>query len=425
MANLVNTEQYIQADVVVHNVNVITQTRDSTNDSTSDSTQGWSVLENATVAWQNGKFVYVGASQSAPKFESTKTIDGQQQWLTPGLVDCHTHLVYGGNRAGEFEQLQQGVRYEDIAKAGGGIKSTVAATRALSEDELYASAVQRLIPLINEGVTTVEIKSGYGLNIDTELKMLRVAKRIGEQLPITVSATCLAAHAVPLEYQGKADDYLTLIIEELLPKVKQENLAQAVDVFCEFIGFSAEQSKRLFAAAKALGFAIKGHVEQLSDSQGTEAVCAYQGWSADHVEYVNEAQVQQMASADVTAVILPGAFYYLKETQKPPIELFRKHKVTMAIATDLNPGSSPLGSLLTAANFGCVLFGFTPAEAFNGITQNAAKALGLANSKGKIAVGYDADCLLFQCEHPRQLIHEINLHRPTLSWHQGKERAPL
>lgn len=417
MSNPVSPTSILIADVLVHNVRLVR--------APSASEQSWAVVENASVAWLQGKFVYVGTAEQAPHIEAAEVIDGQQQWLTPGFIDCHTHLVYGGNRAAEFEQLQNGVRYEDIARAGGGIKSTVAATRALSEDELFESARLRLLPLIHEGVTTVEIKSGYGLNIESELKMLRVIKRLNAELPVTVSATCLAAHAVPAEYLGRDDEYLDLIINVLLPLVKEENLAQAVDVFCESIAFSSEQSKRLFHAAKNLGFAIKGHVEQLSDSQGTEAVCEYQGLSADHVEYVSEVQVEKMAAANVTAVILPGAFYFLKETQKPPIELFRTHQVPMAIATDLNPGSSPLGSLLTAANFGCVLFGFTPFEAFNGITVNAAAALGLANQKGKIEVGYDADCLLFACEHPRQLIHEINLHRPTQSWHLGKERPNL
>lgn len=407
----------LHADVLLHNVNFVAQRGDGEGN--------WSLVNNASVAWYNGKFVYAGATADAPNIVAQQVIDGQQQWLTPGFIDCHTHLVYGGDRASEFEQLQQGVRYEDIANAGGGIKSTVAATRALSEDELFDLAKQRLLPLLREGVTTVEIKSGYGLDIQNELKMLRVIKRIKQAFPVSVSATCLAAHAVPLEYQGQSDAYLTLIIEQLLPQVKRENLADAVDVFCESIAFSSEQSTRLFAAAQALGFAIKGHVEQLSDCKGTNAVCEFHGWSADHLEYVGEEQVQQMAKAGVTAVILPGAFYFLKQTQKPPIELFRQHRVDMAVATDLNPGSSPLASLLMAANFACVLFGFTPQEAFSGITTHAAKALGLTQSKGCIAVGYDADCLLFDCAHPRQLIHEINRFTPVQSWHLGKERVGL
>jgi imidazolonepropionase len=404
----------LNADVVIENVRIV--------GSTARSAKVWPVLENACVAWRNGQFIFVGPSADAPTFTAKQVIDGQNQWLTPGLIDCHTHLVYGGSRADEFELLQMGERYEDIARAGGGIKKTVAATRALDEQTLFDSARKRLLPLMREGVTSVEIKSGYGLSIESELKMLRVIRRLNDELPVTVSATCLAAHALPLEYAGRADDYLDMIINELLPLVKAENLADSVDVFCESIAFSAEQATRLFAAATALGFKVKGHVEQLSNSQGTEVVCNFLGLSADHVEYVTETQVQRMATSGVTAVILPGAFYFLKETQKPPIDLFRQHQVPMAIATDLNPGSSPLGSILMAANFGCVLFGFTPYEAFNAVTKNAARALGFENQKGRIALGYDADCLLWSFDHPRQAIHEINLHQPVQSWHLGKER---
>ncbi len=374
------------------------------------------------LAWHAGKIVYVGSEADCPELLAGQDIDAQQQWLTPGLIDCHTHLVYDGNRAGEFEQLRQGMRYQDIAAAGGGINSTVRATRAASEDTLLRSAETRLQCLMREGVTTVEIKSGYGLTLNDELKMLRVIRALGERGDVHVSATCLAAHTLPFDFSGDQDAYIDWITETLLPQLKDENLAEAVDVFCESIGFTAAQTRRLFAAATKLGLRVKGHVEQLSQQHGADVVAEFGGLSADHVEYLEPEQCVLLAQKDVVAVLLPGAYFYLNETRKPPIQAMRDAGVAMAVATDLNPGTSPLNSLLTAANFSAVLFGLTPAEAWAGITRHAAQALGLAQRKGQLREGFDADFLLWSCDHPRQIIHELNRFKPTGIWRLGKEQ---
>ncbi|WP_040557637.1 imidazolonepropionase [Reinekea blandensis] len=383
----------------------------------------YGVIEDGCLAWNDGKILYVGPQDQSPYPSAVTTIDGDGCWLTPGLIDCHTHLVYAGNRAGEFEALRQGKSYAEIAKAGGGIRSTVTATRAADEADLFSEAAKRLQRLLAEGVTTVEIKSGYGLNRDDELKMLRVIRQLGEHFPVEVHATCLAAHAVPPEFHDDPEAYLNRVIDEILPAVAAENLATSVDVFCESIAFSADQTRRLFRAATRLGFKLKGHVEQLTQQGGTDVLCEFNALSADHIEFISEPQIGRMAEAGVTAVILPGAFYYLGEHQKPPIESLRAHQVPMAVATDQNPGSSPLSSLLTAANLACVLFGMTPAEAWSGMTRSAAQALGLGDRKGQLREGFDADLLLWDVDHPRQIIHEINRFRPQRIWQAGQERT--
>lgn len=383
----------------------------------------YGAVQNACLAWHQGKILYAGPMTGAPAFEARETIDGNGRWVTPGLIDCHTHLVYEGNRADEFEALRQSQSYAEIARNGGGIRSTVSATRSASEPQLLAASSARLKRLMAEGVTTVEIKSGYGLDLDNELKMLRVIRTLAEQYPVDIHPTCLAAHAVPEEFHGDTEAYLNLVINTILPAVAQEKLATTVDVFCESVAFNVEQSRRLFSAAEQLGFKIKGHVEQLTQQGGTDILCDFNARSADHIEYITDKQAGRMAERDVTAVILPGAFYYLGETQKPPINSLRKHGVPMAVATDQNPGSSPLCSLLTAANLACVLFSLTPAEALAGITRNAASALGLDNRKGQLKEGFDADILLWDVAHPRQIIHELNRFRPTTIWQAGKERT--
>jgi len=387
-----------------------------------DAGRQYGEIDNGCLAWSDGKIVYAGSVAGCPEFSPKQRVDGQGGWITPGLIDCHTHLVYGGNRADEFEKLRQGQSYAAIARAGGGINRTVRGTRNASEDELFTQASRRLIALMDDGVTCVEIKSGYGLDLANELKMLRVIKRLREAFPVSIEATCLAAHTLPFDFAGNHDDYIKYIIKVILPAVKAEGLATSVDVFCESIAFSAKQTEHLFSAAIDLGFEVKGHVEQLGQNNGTDAVVKFGGLSADHVEFTTELQVKKMAEQDVTAVLLPGAFYYLSETQKPPVEAMRLHNIGMAVATDLNPGSSPLASLRLAANMGSVLFDLTPAESWAGITRHAAAALGKSNTIGRLLKGFQADFVLWDCEHPRQLIHEINTFRPKSIWHNGKER---
>lgn len=324
--------------------------------------------------------------------------------VTPGLIDCHTHLVWGGSRAAEWEKRLSGVPYAEIARAGGGILSTVRATRALGEEELLRSAVPRLRALASEGVTCVEIKSGYGLARDDELKMLRVARRLGGLLPVEVSPTLLAAHAVPPEFAGRADDYVSLVCDQIIPAAAREVLAEAVDVFCESIAFTPAQCKRVFAAAKKHHLQVKGHVEQLTNSRGAELVARFGGWSADHLEFADRAGVAALAEAGTVAVLLPGAFYFLREKQKPPVELLRAAGVPMAVASDLNPGTSPFASLRLAMNMACVLFGLTPEEALAGATREAAKALGRADRMGTLEAGKQADFLVWDVAHPAEVV---------------------
>jgi imidazolonepropionase len=324
--------------------------------------------------------------------------------VTPGLIDCHTHLIFGGSRAAEWEMRLAGVPYVEIAKRGGGILSTVRATRDLTEDELVETALPRLRALAAEGVTCVEIKSGYGLTLEDELKMLRAARRLETLTPIEVSPTLLAAHAVPPEYAGRGDGYVALICDAMIPIAAKEKLAEAVDVFCESIAFTPAQCERVFATAKKHQLQIKGHVEQLSNSGGAALIARHGGWSADHLEYLDDAGVEAMTRAGTTAVLLPGAYYVLREKQKPPVEQLRAARVPMAVATDLNPGTSPFASLRLAMNMACVLFGLTPEDSLAGATREAAKALGRADRLGTLTVGKQADFLVWDATNPAELV---------------------
>ena len=333
-------------------------------------------------------------------------IDVGGRWLTPGLVDCHTHLVWGGSRAGEFERRLAGASYAEIAAAGGGIRSTVAATRAASEEELTALGVARLAPLLVEGVTTVEIKSGYGLTLADELKQLRAARRVAELVPVRVATTLLALHAVPPEYVGRADEFVTLACAEILPAAAEAGLVDAVDVFCEHLAFSPAQCERVFIKATELGLPVKGHMEQLSNLGGSVLAARYRALSVDHVEYLDEAGVAAIARSGTVAVLLPGAYYFLREKQAPPVAALRRAGVPMAVATDLNPGTSPFASLRLMANMACILFGLTVEEALAGVTREAARALGLGGRRGVLASGMDADFAVWSVDHPNALVYE-------------------
>jgi imidazolonepropionase len=318
--------------------------------------------------------------------------------LTPGLIDSHTHLIWGGTRTHEYELRLRGASYEDIARSGGGILSTVTATRALEEDQLVAQSAPRLEALLKEGVTTIEIKSGYGLNISDELKMLRAAARLEGSWPVRVRKTLLAAHAVPPEFQNDTDSYIEMICKDLIPLAAAEGLADAVDVFCENIAFTVTQAEKIFEAARKAGLGIKAHAEQLSNSGGSELAARFSAWSADHLEYLDEAGILALRKSGTVATLLPGSFYFLGETQKPPVELLRRYQVPMALASDLNPGTSPFASLLLMMNMGCRLFGLTPEEALAGTTRVAARALGMDNRIGILKVGRDADMLLWDTD---------------------------
>jgi len=382
-----------------------------------DNNRPYGSIENAMLAISDGVIEYVG--ENSQTFTGDQCYDGQNRWMLPGLIDCHTHLVYGGNRATEFEKRLQGLSYTEIAQQGGGIQSTVNATRKASKAQLLASAIKRAARLLEEGVTCIEIKSGYGLDLDTEIKMLEIARELEQQLPVNIIATYLGAHTVPVEYKDKPDDYVTFICQQVIPEIARRKLAVAVDVFCESIGFSPQQCERVFIAAKQHGLGIKAHVEQLSDLKGAKLAADFGAWSVDHIEYLEPSDVAALKDAGTVAVLLPGAFYFLNETKKPPVAALREHKVPMAVATDLNPGSSPLASLLTAMNMASVFFGLTPEEALRGTTVNAARALGLTN-KGKIEQGMDADLCLWDIEHPSELVYGINQNRPSAIWLRGQ-----
>jgi imidazolonepropionase len=332
--------------------------------------------------------------------------DAQGRLITPGLIDCHTHLVFGGNRAAEWEQRLNGVSYQEISARGGGINATVEATRQASESELLTRAAARLHALLHEGVTTLEIKSGYGLTLESEAKMLRVARQLATRYPVEISPTLLAAHAVPAEYRHDKEAYIDLICDTLLPSLWQEGLFEAVDAFCESVGFSPQQCERVFAAAQRHGIPVKGHVEQLSLLNGAALVSRYQGLSADHLEYLDENGVKAMRASGTVAVLLPGAFYFLRERQCPPIETLRRYQVPMAVATDFNPGTSPFASLHLAMNMACVQFGLTPEEAWTGVTRHAAQALGRQHSHGQLKAGFVADLVVWDAEQPVEMVYE-------------------
>lgn len=370
------------------------------------------LLYDAALAVKDGNIAWIGPMAelgSQPELEGARRHDAKSGWILPGLVDCHTHLVYAGNRAKEFEMRLEGASYAEIAKAGGGILSTVSATRAASEDALLEQSAPRLERLMAEGVTTVEIKSGYGLDTENELKMLRVARKLGEWHPVNIRTTFLAAHALPPEFKDRADDYISHICEEMLPAAAEAKLVDAVDGFCEHIGFSVSQMRRVFEAAKKHNLPVKLHAEQLSDQQGAELVAEFGGLSADHIEFLSEQGVAAMAKAGTVATLLPAAFYFLRETQKPPMQALRKHGVAMAVASDSNPGTAPIESLLLTMNMASTCFGMTVAEVLRGVTLHAAKALGVQHRIGTLAVGKRADFGLWAVSEPAELVYRIGV----------------
>jgi imidazolonepropionase len=365
-------------------------------------------VENGVIAARDGRIVFAGARSDFPSdADAAVRIDCAGRWITPGLVDCHTHLVFGGNRAHEFELRLNGASYEEIARAGGGIVSTVAATRASTEADLVQGALPRLDALIGEGVTTVEIKSGYGLNAETEMRQLSAARELGRRRPVAVRTTFLGAHALPPEAEGDKDGYIDLVCREMLPAVARAGLANAVDAFMEGIAFSRDQTARVFQVAKALGLPVKLHADQLSNLGGAALAAEFSALSADHLEHTDRVGVAAMAQAGTVAVLLPGAFYFLREATKPPIELFRAHDVNIAIATDCNPGSSPLTSLLLAMNMGATLFRMTIPECLAGVTREAARALGVLAESGTIETGKWCDLAIWDIERLAELVYRM------------------
>jgi imidazolonepropionase len=369
---------------------------------------GIGLLEDGALLVEGDRIAWLGATREAPAAE--RTVECRGRLLTPGLIDCHTHLIHAGSRAKEFEMRQEGATYAEIARAGGGIVSTVKATRAASEEDLIALSAARLDCLLAEGVTTVEIKSGYGLDVETELRMLRAARALAREKPVDVVTSFLGAHALPPEYRDDRAGYLRLVCDEALPAVARAGLADAVDGFCETIAFTADEIAQVFARAGELGLPVKLHAEQLSDLGGARMAAQHGALSVDHLEYLDEADVPALAAAGTVAVLLPGAFYYLRETNVPPVAALRAHGVPMAVATDLNPGSSPVHSLLAAMNMACVLFGLTPEEALRGVTAHAARALGLAD-RGRLTTGLRADLVLWDADGPADLVYSLGLNR--------------
>ena len=380
---------------------------------------GYGEIRDGAIGIRAGRIAWLGRGADAPA-GARAVHDGGGCWLTPGLIDCHTHIVHAGNRSGEFEARLNGATYEDIARAGGGIMSTVRATREASEEDLLRQSLSRVASLLAEGVTTIEIKSGYGLSTESEAKMLRVARRVAEVLPVSVSTTFLGAHALPPEFAGRADDYIDEICERMLPALAAEGLADAVDAFCERIGFSNAQTGRVFSAAKKLGLPVKLHAEQLSDQNGAELVARFGGLSADHLEHLTQAGIDAMAAAGTVAVLLPGAYYFLRDTTPPPVAAIRAAGVPMAVATDCNPGTSPMTSILLAMNMACTLWRLTPQEALSGCTINAARALGLQNEIGTLEVGKRADFALWQIARPADLSYGIGFN-PCIAVVRGGE----
>ena len=365
---------------------------------------GYGELRDGAIAVRDGRIAWIGARGALPRgIAAVAEHDAGGQWLTPGLIDCHTHIVYAGNRSDEFEARLNGVPYEEIARRGGGILSTVRATRAASEAELLAARLPRVASLLAEGVTTLEIKSGYGLDAESEARMLRVARTIGTTLPVRVRTTFLGVHTVPPEYAGRADEFVTLLCDQLLPALANDGLIDAVDAFCETIGFSTAQTARVFEAASRLRLPVKLHTEQLSDQGGAMLVAKHHGLSADHLEWLTPSGIQAMAEAGTVAVLLPGAFYFLRETRLPPVQALRDAQVPIAVSTDCNPGTSPMPSLLAAMNMACTLFRLTPQEALVGATRHAATALGLADTVGTLELGKVADFALWAIDRPADL----------------------
>jgi imidazolonepropionase len=382
---------------------------------------GYGVLHDAALAVKDGRIAWIGARHDAPPAAHEHDCGGA--WLTPGLIDCHTHIVHGGNRSNEWEARLNGATYEDIARQGGGIMATVRATRALDIDALVAASLPRVKALLAEGVTTLEIKSGYGLALDAEERMLRAARRIGELLPVRVVTTFLGAHALPPEFAGRPDDYISDVCDVMLPALAEQGLVDAVDAFCERIGFTNAQTARVFDKAGALGLPVKLHAEQLSDQGGAALVARHGGLSADHLEHLSEEGIAAMAQAGTVAVLLPGAYYYLRETTMPPIAALRAAGVPMAVATDCNPGTSPLTSLLLALNMACTLWRLTPQEALLGVTAHAARALGLQDEIGTLTVGKRADLALWNIARPADLAYAMGLNPCQAVIHGGVLRT--
>jgi imidazolonepropionase len=370
------------------------------------------VMTNAAIGIQDGKIVRIGKRTELAGFRAAEVVPLDGAWVTPGLIDCHTHLVFGGTRADEHAMRRAGATYEDIAKAGGGIASTVAKTRGASATDLISSARRRLHALMAGGVTTVEIKSGYGLDTASEMRLLNAAKTLGKSEPVRVVGTLLALHALPPEYRDRRDDYVTMVVDEMIPAIAKAGLATSVDAYCDTIAFTPPEVERLFRAAKEHGLRVKLHAEQLSNQSGAELAAQYRALSADHLEYLDEAGAKAMAEAGTVAVLLPGAFYALQETQKPPVQLLRDHGVRIAIATDCNPGTSPLLSPTLAMNMACTLFGLTPEEALAGMTINAAHALGLEKDIGSVTPGKAADLAVWRLESLTELGYWIGLPGP-------------
>ena len=368
---------------------------------------GAGVVEDGVIASKDGRIVYAGGQADAPPFEPAEVINCAGRWITPGLIDCHTHLVHAGNRAHEFELRLAGVSYEEIARAGGGIVSTMQATRAASEGDLVAAALLRLDALIAEGVTTIEIKSGYGLSLEDELKMLRAARQLGVARGVTIKTSLLAAHALPPEFAGNADAYIAHVCDAIIPAAAQAGSADAVDGFCETIGFNPAQIERVFQAARANGLPVKLHAEQLSNSKGAALAARYGALSADHLEHLDDAGIAAMAAAGTVAVLLPGAYYFTRETLPPPIAKLRAEGVPMALATDCNPGTSPLTSLLLAMNMGATLFRLTVDECLTGVTSAAARALGLQDQVGTLEAGKACDLAIWDIERLAELVYRI------------------
>ncbi|ESP94080.1 imidazolonepropionase [Pseudoalteromonas luteoviolacea NCIMB 1944] len=403
----------IEVDLVITDANIATMDDQVTG--------AYGIIENAAIMIKGDTIVWLGKGSEMPEFDvlATPVTSAKGAWLTPGLIDCHTHILFAGSRAEEFEKRLNGVSYQQIAEQGGGIATTVKATRLASKEELFVVAKQRLNALLKEGVTTVESKSGYGLDTESELKLLEVNQILDDHHPIQIQSTFLGAHALPPEYKGNSDGYIDLVCDEMLPLVAQRGLADAVDVFCENVGFSHAQTKRVFERATELGLKVKCHAEQLSNQYGSELVAEFGGLSADHIEYLDERGVIAMAKSGTVAVILPGAFYFLRETQHPPIELLRKHQVPIAIASDFNPGTAPLCSLRLMLNMACTLFKMTPEESLLGVTRHAAKALGLSD-RGVLKVGAKADIAMWQIQHPAELSYQFGVNDLLNLWISGR-----
>ncbi|VVD64833.1 Imidazolonepropionase [Pandoraea morbifera] len=384
----------------------------------------YNAIEDAVIVTRGKHIEWVGPRGERSASGSDICVDLQGAWVTPGLIDCHTHLVFGGNRSQEFEQRLQGVSYAEISAAGGGIRHTVRHTRDATEDALFVSARKRLLALMRDGVTTVEIKSGYGLDLTSERKMLRVARRLGESLPVTVKTTCLAAHTVPMEFAGKADEYVNYVCSEILPTLAEERLVDAVDAFCETIAFTPAQVMRVLLRAQKLKLPVKLHAEQLSPLGGSSMAAELGALSADHLEYMTPEDAAAMGRAGTVAVLLPGAFHMLQETRRPPVDLLRRHGVDIAVASDLNPGTSPALSLRLMLSMACTLFGLTPEEALAGVTRNAAKALGMLETHGTIEAGKTADFVAWQIERPAELAYWLGGELTSRTVRNGEWRDP-